>query len=822
MMMDPNLQMMMERSSTVNADGTNEVNVVGGKTSIELSFDLNMHALEDDSIFDFTRDDEDNSVVADMNNLDTTIQVSPNPTIRIHKDHPLDQVIGDLQSATQTRRMSKNLEEHGFVNTIQQRTKPIKTFKTACLLAFYPRKNLKRSMIGFIGCILHLQGPNLMFARVVPVLATYDSDILGASLDRKYKTGDQMVMPYGSAISLGPYTPMIVTTPAVPAIEDSPEVPEKTAVETTAQNVGTAIGRIQTSDPDKAQKDKDMQKNLALIAKYFKKLYKPTNNNLRTSSNTRNKNMDTTPRYKNDNQTRQFGNQRVNVVGARETVGGLVVQQSGIYYFNYKEFGHYAKECRKPKRVKDSTYHKEKMLLCNKLRSYMAKIPRGSNADSCTDAEPLEQVQYDTDDNVFANDIQHFEQSESINNTYGENLDKMKEKGDPYILVGYSTQLKGYRVYNKRTRLIVESIHLRFDEFKEMSETSVANDTQACSLNGQKASDYDNLTCTRIQRLPPTSLAGHLDVLVLLCKISQARRLKKHLKEVKRNLSITLRARAATIHSLSPGALVRHRPVNTFLRRFKLCQQASLAKKQNCTAISSAEAEYVALSASCANHSNLIQPRAAIVIPSHPYRYHFIKEQPFQRKVSVISGRIGMRCLTLAETGGSDNMNLLDASFQNLTLKQKKDGIFISQDIYVAKILKKFGFTEVKTTSILMKTQKPLLKNEDGKEVDVHMYRSMIGSLMYLTSSRPDIMFAVCARARYQVNLKVSHLHDLKRIFKYLKGQPKLGLWYPKDYPFDLVAYSDSDYAGASLDRKYITGGCQILGCRLISWQCMK
>ncbi|GJW47885.1 hypothetical protein Tco_0079531 [Tanacetum coccineum] len=82
------------------------------------------------------------------------------------------------------------------------------------------------------------------------------------------------------------------------------------------------------SDPEQAQKDKDMQKNLALIAKYFKKLYKPTNNNLKTSSNTRNKNVDTTPRYKNDNQTGQFGNQRaVNVVGARETVGGLVVQQ---------------------------------------------------------------------------------------------------------------------------------------------------------------------------------------------------------------------------------------------------------------------------------------------------------------------------------------------------------------------------------------------------------------------------------------------------------------------------------------------------------------
>ncbi|GJT79037.1 hypothetical protein Tco_1045762 [Tanacetum coccineum] len=90
-------------SSTINAAGTNEVNVVGGKTSIELPFDPNMPALEDDSIFDFSRDDEDDGVVADMNNLDTTIQVSPNPTTRIHKDHPLDQVIGDLKSATQTR-----------------------------------------------------------------------------------------------------------------------------------------------------------------------------------------------------------------------------------------------------------------------------------------------------------------------------------------------------------------------------------------------------------------------------------------------------------------------------------------------------------------------------------------------------------------------------------------------------------------------------------------------------------------------------------------------------------------------------------------------
>ncbi|GJQ99811.1 uncharacterized mitochondrial protein-like protein, partial [Tanacetum coccineum] len=131
-------------------------------------------------------------------------------------------------------------------------------------------------------------------------------------------------------------------------------------------------------------------------------------------------------------------------------------------------------------------------------------------------------------------------------------------------------------------------------------------------------------------------------------------------------------------------------------------------------------------------------------------------------------------------------------------------------------------FTEVKTVSTPMETQKPLLKDEDGEEVDGHMYRSMIGSLMYLTSSIPNIMFAVCVYARYQVNSKVSHLHAMKRIFRYLKGQPKLGLSNPKDSPFNLVVYTDSDYDGASLDRKSTTRRCQLLRCRLISWQCKK
>ncbi|GJS82082.1 putative ribonuclease H-like domain-containing protein [Tanacetum coccineum] len=155
-----------------------------------------------------------------------------------------------------------------------------------------------------------------------------------------------------------------------------------------------------------------------------------------------------------------------------------------------------------------------------------------------------------------------------------------------------------------------------------------------------------------------------------------------------------------------------------------------------------------------------------------------------------------------------------------LQVKQKDDGIFISQDKYVADILKKFDFATVKTASTPIETNKAFLKDEEAKDVDVYLYKTMIGSLMYLTASRPDIMFVVCACARFQVTPKVSHLHAMKRIFRYLKGQPKLGLWYPRDSPFDLEAFSDSDYDGASLDRKSTTGGCQFLGKRLISWQC--
>ncbi|GKD27874.1 putative ribonuclease H-like domain-containing protein, partial [Tanacetum coccineum] len=133
-------------TNNVNIASTNKVNVVSGKTSIALPDDPNMPTLEDYSIFDLSSDDQDNGAEADMNNLDTTIQVSPIPTTRIHKDHPVEQIIRDLNSTHQTRRMTKNLEEHGLFGSVQQRTNH-KDFQNCMFACFLSQEEPKRTLV---------------------------------------------------------------------------------------------------------------------------------------------------------------------------------------------------------------------------------------------------------------------------------------------------------------------------------------------------------------------------------------------------------------------------------------------------------------------------------------------------------------------------------------------------------------------------------------------------------------------------------------------------------------------------------------------------
>ncbi|GJY10626.1 putative ribonuclease H-like domain-containing protein [Tanacetum coccineum] len=476
----------VNNTNNVNAAGTNEVNVVGGKTSIELPFDPNMPALEDYSIFDFSKDDEDDGAVADINNLDTTIQVSPIPTTRIHKDHPLDQVIRDLQSATQTRKMSKNLEEHGTQKG--------------------------------------------------------NSCIEGSKLDKGY-AGRACTIQVTRSLDFSRFTKWKMA-------------------------IGSKWGFRNKRD----EKGIMIRNKARLIAQRY-------------------------------------------------------TQEEGIDYD--KVFAHVA-------RIKA-------------IRLFLAY------------ASFKDFVVYQMDvKSVFL---------------YG----KIKEGVYVCQPPGFEDLNFPDRVYKVKKALY--------------------------GLHQAPRAWYETL---------PTYL---LDNGFQRGKIDKALFIKRYKGDI---LLVQV-----YVDDIIFGS----------------------TKKELCIAFKK--------------------------LMHEKFQMSFIGELTF---------------------------------FLGLQVKQKNAGIFISQDKYVEEILKKFEFTEVKTASTPMATQKPLLKDEDGEEVDVHMFRSMIGSMIYLTSLRPDIMFVVCVCARYQVNPKVSHLHVVERIFRYLKGQPKLGFWYPKDSPFDLTAYTDSDYAGASLDRKSTTG----------------
>jgi hypothetical protein len=160
--------------------------------------------------------------------------------------------------------------------------------------------------------------------------------------------------------------------------------------------------------------------------------------------------------------------------------------------------------------------------------------------------------------------------------------------------------------------------------------------------------------------------------------------------------------------------------------------------------------------------------------------------------------------------------------FLGFQVKQLQEGTFISQTKYIQDILTKFGMKDAKPIKTPMGTNGHLDLDTGGKSVDQKVYRSVIGSLLYLCASRPDIMLSVCMCARFQADPKEVHLRAVKRILRYLVHTPKFGLWYPNGSTFDLIGYSDADWAGCKIDRKSTSGTCQFLRRSLLFWASKK
>ncbi|KAG9442375.1 hypothetical protein H6P81_018229 [Aristolochia fimbriata] len=164
----------------------------------------------------------------------------------------------------------------------------------------------------------------------------------------------------------------------------------------------------------------------------------------------------------------------------------------------------------------------------------------------------------------------------------------------------------------------------------------------------------------------------------------------------------------------------------------------------------------------------------------------------------------------------------VQAMKQEFLMSMQDHGIFLSQEKYATEMVRKFGMEHTKPKATPMSTNEKLHRDSEGVGADQNLYRSMIGSLLYLTTSRPDLCFSVGVCARYQASLKESHLQAVKRILRYVHGTTKLGIFYSNSSAIALVGYSDADWAGNSDDRKITSGGCFYLRTNLVAWYCKK
>nr|GEW01080.1 retrovirus-related Pol polyprotein from transposon TNT 1-94 [Tanacetum cinerariifolium] len=462
-----------------------------------------------------------------------------------------------------------------------------------------------------------------------------------------------------------------------------------------------------------------------------------------------------------------------------------------------------------------------------------------------------------------------------------ENLDKMKEKGDTCIFVGYSTQSTAYKVFNKRTRLIVETIHVNFDELPQMALvlTPVLNNINQAETIEEYAHVQDdkfiNIFSTPVQDRGETS-NRHVDSSNMHTFYqhhpSEHRWTKDHpLEQVIGNPSQSVRTRRPLESNgeMCMFALTlwknKRDEENTVIRNKSHLVAKGYAQKEGINFEESfapvAQLEAVRLFITYAAHKSFTVYQMAVktaflygplkeevyvnqpdgfVDPYHPdkmdvktaFLYGPLKEEVYVNQPDGFVDpyhpdkvyRLKKALYGLKQAPRACTMNSPNSCYPKdfPKIHQSPRGIFINQAKYVQEILKKHGMTSCDSIGTPMVT-KHLDADLSGTPIDQTKYRSKVGALMYLTTSRPDIMHATCYCARYQAQPTEKHLTAVKRIFRYLKDIIHMGLWYPKDTGFELTAFSYSDHAGCLDSRKSTSGGIQFLGGdKLVSWSSKK
>ncbi|GJX00768.1 retrovirus-related pol polyprotein from transposon TNT 1-94 [Tanacetum coccineum] len=420
----------------------------------------------------------------------------------------------------------------------------------------------------------------------------------------------------------------------------------------------------------------------------------------------------------------------------------------------------------------------------------------------------------------------------------------MKEKADSCILVGYFTQLKGYRVYNKRTRLIVESIHLKFDEIKEMSETSVANDTSDLVPQRQKASDYDNPDLVpELQNVSPlidTTVPSQQELDLLFGPLYD---------------EFFNDGTSRDNKSSSPNRQFLFKKEHTNLKRIfnQIIKNRTTLNNAHAEENNDKQSEFTILSVYRYKKMSESYPDAIVPVQTRQQLATDPKMCMFVLTVSIVEPKHIKNAMAdstwieamqeeLHQFDRLQVWELVDKPFgQTKRMDRKttyyngplKEGVYVAQPYgfvdpdhpekvyHLRKAL--YGLKKNKlrepgqSIGTPMATKPKLDADLSGEPVEQTDYRSKIGSLMYLTSSRPDIVQVVCYCVRYQARPTKKHLKEVKRIFRYLRGTINIGLWYLKGSGFKLTAFSDTDHAGCVDTRKSTSGGIQFLGDNLVS-----
>ncbi|KAH9724699.1 hypothetical protein KPL70_007586 [Citrus sinensis] len=394
-----------------------------------------------------------------------------------------------------------------------------------------------------------------------------------------------------------------------------------------------------------------------------------------------------------------------------------------------------------------------------------------------------------------------------------DNLGKFNPKSDVGIFLGYSNSSKAYRVYNKRTLVVEESMHVTFDEFNPSSTEKVVvddnaeeeqpkealNDNQEDAPHGIQEEHHEEPNVEQNEaRLESIRMllayACHKDFILYQMDVKSAFLNGYILEEVyvKQPPGFENEKFPNHVYKLLKalyGLKQAPRAWYDRLKNFLLENDFSMGKADTTLFV---------------KHEN--QDILIVQIYVDDIIFGSTNELLCKEFSSCMSKEFEMSMMGELKY------------FLGLQIKQNEEGIFINQAKYVKDLLKRFGIDDSKTKNTPMSTTTKLDKDEKGKEVDIKMYRGMIGSLLYLTASRPDIMFSVYLCARFQSCLKESDLLAVKRIFRYLSGTIDIGLWYPRGTHIDLTCFSDADFAGYKVDRKSTSGTCYILGHSLVSW----